>query len=200
MSAKLLRNIKKRNELEDDRESCLHVLTWMALRYTSHSISNGCLEHFLMDFDETYEAKGGVHGGMLKSGSLLSRKIPEQVKFDHRPHLDNLIAELTETFAVRCERKPSEKEFEIFEELEKKGKSGKNPSEEDSEELKLPHKEILAYYRVSEYRERTRSLKKRGWLVETFKRHLDAGPWPTSDRAEKQLTDDEHRAKRRRIE
>ena len=200
MSAELLQEIKKRNELEDDRESCLHVLTWMALRYTSHSISKGCLKGFLKDFDETYEVTGGVNGGMYKESSLLRRAIPKQVKFDRRPHLDNLIDELTKTFAIRYETKPSKEEFERFEEWEKKGKFGKNPSEEDSEELKLLFKKVLADLRVSIYRERTGSLKKRGWLVETFKRHLDAGSWPTSDKAKKQLTDDEHRAKRRRIE
>lgn len=53
--------------------------------------------------------------------------------------------------------------------------------------MKLLFKEFLASHRVSIYRERTRSLEKRGWLVEAFKRHLDAGSWPTSDKAEKQM-------------
>ncbi|KAF8234088.1 hypothetical protein L208DRAFT_1394550, partial [Tricholoma matsutake] len=41
MSAALLQDNDKCNELEDDRESCLHVLTWTALRFTKHTISGG---------------------------------------------------------------------------------------------------------------------------------------------------------------
>ncbi|KIM72265.1 hypothetical protein PILCRDRAFT_82020, partial [Piloderma croceum F 1598] len=37
MSAALLQDNEKCNELEDDRESCLHVLTWTALRFTKHT-------------------------------------------------------------------------------------------------------------------------------------------------------------------
>ena len=39
MSAALLHDNSKCNKLEDDPESCLHVLTWMALRFTDHTIS-----------------------------------------------------------------------------------------------------------------------------------------------------------------
>ena len=46
--------------------------------------------------------------------------MPKQVKFDRSPHLDSLIAEPTETFAIQYEKKPSEEEFERFEELVKK--------------------------------------------------------------------------------
>ena len=52
--------------------------------------------------------------------------MPKQVKSDRSPHLDSLIAELTETFAIQYEKKPSEEEFERFEELVKNGKFGKN--------------------------------------------------------------------------
>jgi hypothetical protein len=55
MSAVLLRNNKKCNELEDDRESCLHVLTWKALRFTKHTCSEGDSNMFLRAFDEEYE-------------------------------------------------------------------------------------------------------------------------------------------------
>jgi len=107
MSAALLRNNKKYNELEDDRESCLHVLTWTALRFTNHTISGGGTSRFLRAFDEEYEDEEGVRGGDLKRGFLATREIPRLVKFDHRPHLDKLIRELTEAFAVRYEEPPS---------------------------------------------------------------------------------------------
>src|ERR1700733_8189945 len=107
MSAALLRNNDKCNELEDDRESCLHVLTWTALRFTNHTISGSGTTRFLRAFDEEYEDEEGVRGGDLKKGFLLGRDIPRVVKFDHRPELDALIEELTETFAVRYEKLPS---------------------------------------------------------------------------------------------
>src|SRR5882672_859522 len=108
MSAALLRNNKKCNELEDDRESCLHVLTWTALRFTSHTVSGGSTGRLLRAFDEEYEDEEGVKGGDLKRGFLATREIPRVVKFDRRPQLDALIEELTEAFAVRYEKPPSD--------------------------------------------------------------------------------------------
>src|SRR5882672_6405710 len=103
MSAALLRNNKKCNELEDDRESCLHVLTWTALRFTSHTVSGGSTGRLLRAFDEEYEDQEGVKGGDLKRGFLATREIPRVVKFDCQPHLDKLIREFAEAFAVRYE-------------------------------------------------------------------------------------------------
>jgi len=115
MSAALLRNNDKCNELEDDRESCLHVLTWTALRFANHTISGGGTSRFLRAFDEEYEEEEGVKGGDLKRGFLATREIPRVVKFDHLPHLDKLIRELTEAFAVRYEEPPSAKDLQALE-------------------------------------------------------------------------------------
>src|SRR6202050_5681665 len=109
MSAALLQDNEKYNELEDDRESCLHVLTWTALRFTNHTVSVGGTSRFLRAFDEEYEDQDGVKGGDLKRGFLATREIPRVVKFDRRPQLDALIEELTETFAIRYEKPPSAK-------------------------------------------------------------------------------------------
>ena len=86
MSAALLRNNDKCNELEDDRESCLHVLTWTALRFTNHTISGSGTSRFLRAFDEQYEDEEDVRGGDLKKGFLLGHDIPRVVKFDGCPH------------------------------------------------------------------------------------------------------------------
>jgi hypothetical protein len=160
MSAALLQDNKKCNELEDDRESCLHVLTWRALCFTNHTIINGELRELLWHFDEVYE-DDGVKGGSLKIGFLLSGKISQRVKFDGRPHLDELIANLTRMFAVRYEWLPSASDMEpmLFEGI------------------------------INFRNTRMETLKKRDWLVETFRRHLDSGSWPTSDSAVKQSTD-----------
>ena len=114
MSAALLRNNKKCNELEDDRESCLHVLTWTALRFTQHTCSEGDSSMFLRVFDEEYEDQEGVKGGDLKRGFLATREIPRVVKFDRRPQLDALIEE---PFAVRYEKPPSDEDFETLKDM-----------------------------------------------------------------------------------
>jgi hypothetical protein len=87
MPAALLHNNKKQNDLKDDRESSLHVLTWAASRFKKHTISEGNSNRFLRAFDETYEAGDGVRGD-LKMGFFPTHEIPRNVKFDHLPHLD----------------------------------------------------------------------------------------------------------------
>jgi hypothetical protein len=170
MSAALLQGNDKCNELEDDRESCLHVLTWTALRFTKHTISGGDSNKFLRAFDEEYEVKDGVRGGDLKKGFLLGRDIPSMVKFDRRPHLDALIDELTETFAVRYEKPPTTEQINQLQRLRDKGFTDDD----------------LGQHRTFNYTRRMASLKSPDWLVDTFRRHLNASPWPSSDKAQGQ--------------
>lgn len=106
MSAALLQDNKKPNELEDDRESCLHVLTWTALCCTKVTLSGTDWNTIVMPFDEAYEGGGVMKGGQLKERSLVNNQIPDFVKFDDRPHLDELIAELTGAFAIRYQKVP----------------------------------------------------------------------------------------------
>ena len=169
MSAALLQENDKYNEIEDDRESSLHVLTWMALRFTNHTIYKGHSIDFLRAFDEEYENEDGVKGGNLKKGSLLGRDIPLRVKFDHRPQLDALIEELTEVFAVRYERPPSAEQINQLQRLRDKGLSDDDLG---NDSVVLNHTRRVA------------SLKSPDWLVDTFRRHLNAGYWPSSDKAQ----------------
>jgi hypothetical protein len=171
MSAALLQDNKKCNELEDDRESCLHVLTWTALRLTNHTISNGHSSDFLRAFDEEYENEDGVKGGELKMGFLVSRKIPRMVKFDRLPHLDALIEELTEACAVRYEKPPSAVQLQA---LERAQAANIDPS-------------IMSGLTAFNYQKRLDDLVAPSWLVDTFRRYLDEDPWPPSDEARGQL-------------
>jgi hypothetical protein len=91
MSATLLQGNKKCNELQDDRELCLDVLIWTALRLTNHTISNGRSSDLLRAFDEEYEIEDGVKGGALKNGFLLGRDIPRVVKFESSPRHSPLV-------------------------------------------------------------------------------------------------------------
>ena len=171
MSAAILRNNDKCNELEDDRESCLHdALTWTALRFTNHTISGSGTSRFLRAFDEQYEDEEGVRGGDLKKGFLLGRDIPHVVKFDGRPQLGALIEELTEAFAVRYEKPPSDDHIRG---LERARAGNVNPS-------------IMRLLPAFDYQKRLGDLAAPSWLVDTFRRHLDAEPWPLSDKAQRQ--------------
>jgi hypothetical protein len=76
MSAALLHDNSKCNKLEDDRESCLYVLTGTALRFTDDTFSGGGTNRFLRAFDEVYRDKEDDKGGDFKRGFLATHKIP----------------------------------------------------------------------------------------------------------------------------
>jgi hypothetical protein len=170
MSAALLQDTAKCNELEDDRKSCLHVLTWTALRFTNHTISGGGTSRFLRAFNEAYEDEG-VKGGDLKKGFLLGRDIPRVVKFDRRPHLDKFIEELTEACAVRYEKPPTADQLRA---LERAQAANIDPS-------------IMFGLTAFNYQKRLDDQVAPSWLVDTFRRYLDADTWPPSDEAQGQL-------------
>jgi hypothetical protein len=170
MSAALLQDNHKCNELADDRESCLHVLTWTALRFTKHTISGGGSNKFLRAFDEQYEDEDGVKGGDLKKGFFLGRDIPRMVKFDHRPQLDALIRELTEAFAARYEEPPPHGDFEALKDMQS---NNVPPS-------------YLQSNAAFKHQKRLNDLATPSWFVDTFRRHLNAEPWPPSDEAQGQ--------------
>jgi hypothetical protein len=167
MSAALLQNNDKYNELEDDHESCLHVLTWTALHFTKHTISGGGLNRFLRAFDEEYKDEDGVKGGDLKKGFLLGHNIPRMVKFDRRPQIDALIRELTEAFAAHYEELPPHEDFEVLKDMQ----SNNTPP---------------SYFHSNsafKYQKRLNNLISPSWLVDTFRRFLDIDTWPLSDKA-----------------
>ena len=103
MSAALLRDKEKCHELEDDRESCLHLLIWMALRTTSESRLK-----YVRPYDRVNEG----------FKFLLSHTIPCLVEFDHRPQLPALLKELTKTIAVRYENPPTALQLEVVKRME----------------------------------------------------------------------------------
>ena len=169
MSVGLLEDSTKVNELADDRESCFYVLTWMALKFTKHTIKKGSLKTLLNPFNELDEDGGIISGGNLKRDSLREMKIEKSVEFNDRPYLDKLIAELTKIFVARYDHLPGS-------------------------DMEPTLSEALIRHR----KERMEALNRRGWLVETFRHHLDPDFWPTSDIAVKQSTGDERKRRRTR--
>jgi hypothetical protein len=175
ISAALLLNVEKLHELQDDRESSLHLLTWIALRYTAHNLKPRDLSGLLEMFDETFFSDQGVNGGRIKRGHLGTQYIPTVVKFNNRPQLDKLIEELTDVFAVRYEVEPKQEVQERFRILEETNK---------------PNDPAIADHVVPRYRKRQNDLVDSNWLVGTFRRHLaDRGAWPEDDKAVPQVPD-----------
>jgi len=158
MSAALLQDNDKCNELEDDRESCLHVMTWTALPFTNLTISGGDTSRFMRVFDKEYEDEEGVKGGNLKGGFLATREIPRVVQFDRRPHLDKLVRELTKAFTARYEEPPSAARLQA---LERAQAANIDPS-------------IMSGLTAFNYQKRLDDLVARNWLVDGFQRYLDA--------------------------
>ena len=121
---------------------------------------------FMGAFDEEYEDEG-VKGGDLKRGFLATREIPRVVKFNRRPQLGALIKELTEAFAARYEEPPSDEDFEILKDM----KSNTAPPS------------YLYRNAPFKYQKHLNDLVAPSWLVNTFRRHLNADFWPPSDEA-----------------
>jgi hypothetical protein len=118
---------------------------------------------FLRAFYEEYEDEG-VKGGDLKREFLVIREIPRVVKFDCRPQLDALVEELTEAFAVRYEKPPSDEDFEMLKEMQS---NNAPPS---------------YLYSNATFKYKSASMISR-WPVDTFRRHLNMDCWPPSDEA-----------------
>jgi hypothetical protein len=103
--------------LADDLESFLHVLSWVALRFTPHDLDSKSLTDHLIDmFDHLYEGEDKFsRGGLSKMAYIVAGVIPKS-RF-HHPILPMLLTELTGTWAVHYEDCPSEKELEAYHEL-----------------------------------------------------------------------------------
>src|ERR1700733_15311165 len=117
MSSMLLMNTNHVHTLADDLESFLHVLSWVALRFTPHGSSSKALTDLLVSmFDHSNEDDGGSKGGTAKRNYLSGAQILKS-DFQH-PILPALLEELTATCAIRYEKRPSDNELEAYHELQ----------------------------------------------------------------------------------
>jgi hypothetical protein len=145
----------------------------MALCYSSHNVPPKKLRGLLEMFDEAFYTEQGTNGGRLKRDCLTSRSMERSVTFTHRPGLDNLLRELTDTFAVRYEKTPTSEELARFEMLQSS----------------IPHA-LLQNDVVFKYQSRLQALVEPNWLIDTFRRHLeDRDAWLAADKAKMQKID-----------
>jgi hypothetical protein len=77
ISAALLRKPHRIQIIEDDRESAIHVLTWLALRYTKHDDLANLNAHLeIYDEVDPPQSEGIATGGRAKGDNFSSEVFP----------------------------------------------------------------------------------------------------------------------------
>lgn len=105
----------------DDVESFLHVLTWMALRYTTHSLTLGDLASILRDnFDASYVTAGRTYITRTRASNLVSGEVLDAAKFANKGILTvlrSLMGTLRHRYKVPelTERRPTEDDIKEYE-------------------------------------------------------------------------------------
>ncbi|KDR72661.1 hypothetical protein GALMADRAFT_158848 [Galerina marginata CBS 339.88] len=161
MSKGLLADPRKVQDVQDDEESSLYVLTWIALRYTRHSHLADLL-NLLKLFDEVDVGKNTRTGGQRKEYFLLNGT---PVRFTDRPSLDELNDELRLHFHELYHLpKPTDDQLAEVKAFQQMGMT------------KSLHLNLAYRYDYLQNR-----LKNRKWLVETFRKHLATYSWPNDD-------------------
>jgi hypothetical protein len=97
-----------KHDLQDDLESSIYILLWMALMFSESSdISQvpSFMEHVIDP-----QPHGNI-GGFGKVDFLQARTFLKAVKFSHRPALDELIDQLAIMFSARYETKLDAREW-----------------------------------------------------------------------------------------
>ncbi len=120
MAARLLHGQAVQHEREDDLESFYHVLNWMALRYTSHSMNTEDLAHNLKRiFNDSYRSREGApRGGWAKRDALLTGLTNCDAGFQHPP-LEDLLDNIRTLVAVRYENPEDDSTWQLDRNLKK---------------------------------------------------------------------------------
>ncbi|KAF8193751.1 hypothetical protein BJ912DRAFT_230456 [Pholiota molesta] len=176
MSVKLLDDSSIRHSHHDDRESAFYVLLWTALRYTKTKAVPGTRytpQVILHAFDEARDGGGGRKIGGSEKEILLSNYKKKGIVFTERPELDSLMAELAPVFHVRYEAELTAEQMARFKQVVKKFEDAN--SKEEKQEAQEAINDSVAYG----YQQRMDKLEMKGWLVDTIRKYLAMGEWPT---------------------
>lgn len=159
----LLRNPQRVQTIEDDRESAIHVLTWLTLRYTKHDELDN-LHTYLKIYDKVdrRQSKGIATGGRAK-GNQFADKLPT---FTSSP-LNWLLSVVRKTFSAHHGETYSEEEIQDVK------------NHVDGSNITNPTYLPPAYV----YASRMAALMKPNWLVEAFNNHFDLDDWPSYNKA-----------------
>lgn len=86
----------------DDRESALHVLTYMALKHLRHNLPEQRLRGAMSVFDDYIAQEGKPAMGLASKQTMIERGGPPKVRFaEPIGAMKNLIKELSDFFATR---------------------------------------------------------------------------------------------------
>ncbi|KZP26631.1 hypothetical protein FIBSPDRAFT_1040664 [Athelia psychrophila] len=176
ISCDLLKDPNPTHTIMDDRESALHLLTWLVLRHVKHNLSPEKTTSLLAAFDEVaWDYEGVATGGYQKRSHLVAGcQVPSELSFEHEDvcHLKGLINNLATIFAVRYQQAPSDKHSATLEKFQEMLK-------DDPAALKLFKASHVSHI----YDTNMALLKKLGWLVNTLRDHITSHKWPEADGA-----------------
>ncbi|KZP11491.1 hypothetical protein FIBSPDRAFT_185054 [Athelia psychrophila] len=177
ISCQLLQKPGAPHTIMDDRESALHLLTWLVLRHVKHNLSPQATEGCLKVFDQLHVKHAGAEtGGSQKQINLtMGYQVPSELVFEHVPHLKSLINGLAAVFAFRYRKAPSEGEYKALEKLQDFLK--------DQPEFLANHPGFLANHPTQVYTTKMNLLKESGWLVKFLRDHIEHHEWPLHDGA-----------------
>jgi hypothetical protein len=171
----------KKHELVDDLESFLHVVTWVALCFSPHNLSQRSLEELLLRvFDEGHVERSGVEvGGRGKRAELVGGGIAATVKFKDRSKLDSLLGVLAEHLATRYERNiPDGDKWDLQEALLA------------FREERIGHEELQRVLMLADHQKRMDYLQTSDWMLKQGRDALQVrGDWPEKDNAVDQRAD-----------
>ncbi|KIM39245.1 hypothetical protein M413DRAFT_447193 [Hebeloma cylindrosporum] len=172
MSAALLRKPQRVQTLEDDRESAIHVLTWLALRFSEHDeLAKSAAWLKMYDEVDLCQSGGVETGGMAKGNDFSSPALPN---FKSIP-LNLLLRELRKNFWARYGEQYSADE--VLRVKDFVALLEKDPALDAG--MADMYRQLAPYA----YASSMEALVKRNWLVEVFNKHLKAEDWPSNDKA-----------------
>lgn len=160
--------------LQDDLESFLHILTWVAVRYARNDLSGDDRVAYLKHVFDAYQPiQGKVSGGVGKRDKLMSGFwTPIGWLTDSplvRSPLDKLLNDIAQALGVRYRPTPSDA---AFQNLDLKLQTC------DEGMLKLLEELPTYQYRISQDR-----ISNHDWMIKTLREAIRADGWPVSDEA-----------------
>ncbi|KAG2088560.1 uncharacterized protein F5147DRAFT_658678 [Suillus discolor] len=190
MSAHLVQNRDARHDVEDDLESSLYVVLWIALMYTETHLTPPVRSLLVKDVFEVNELEGV--GSTSKSAFLNSRiQFSKDVFVDRKP-LDSLVLALAELFAIRytlVAREEQKAYVTLCEYIE-----GLSPDAAELASL-INLSKAHPCYRLKMNMEALRSHEK---IIEVYDLHLGLDGWVKDPPVAQTITSyDNHHVKRR---
>ncbi|EIW78343.1 hypothetical protein CONPUDRAFT_156340 [Coniophora puteana RWD-64-598 SS2] len=164
-----------KQELQDDLESFLHVLTWVVVRYSRSNLSgNERAAYLKMVFDKAKPVEGGIRGGekkreLLKNGDEWTpSEWLTNSPLEHSP-LNGLLNELAKTLGVRYRPAHSDARLQRIDSL----------LEEATGETQVVLLESAPY----QYRLHQQRISNHDWMIKTMQAAVDGVGWPDNDKA-----------------